>query len=154
MTSATARRSSSRATGHRDETLAIGLLAQRATVLMRDAHRVLSLLRDCGVVDDQVRVVAAHDRVGLVEQHLLDWLGRPARHRDEVMHLLDLPRCDSRNERRDALSLPRGHESPQVHRSPLAPHLVSKRVEKWLKPTIELLLSAVAHLLRGFHARL
>ena len=62
----------------RDERLAVGLLAKLTAVLMRDADRVLSLLGDRGVIDDEVRASATEERVRLLEEYLLDRFRVPA----------------------------------------------------------------------------
>jgi hypothetical protein len=54
-----------------DERLAVGSLAELAAVLVRDADRVLALLHQRRVVDDQMRVVSADERVRLLQQHAL-----------------------------------------------------------------------------------
>src|SRR5208282_882328 len=104
---------------------------------MRDADRVLALLGDGGVVDDEVRVGSSEQRVRLVEKHLLDRVGIPTRRRDKVMELLDVVRRDPRRQRLHTFALS-GHQKPaDVDRRPLAPDLVSEGRQKRLKPLIE-----------------
>ena len=52
----------------RHQRLAIGRLAERRGILRRDTNRAIALLRHRGVVDDQHRILAADEPVGLNEQ--------------------------------------------------------------------------------------
>ena len=63
---------SSRAKVERDETLTVCLLAERTAVLVGDAHRPGSLLRQPRIVYDKVRVVATKHLVDARAKHILD----------------------------------------------------------------------------------
>ncbi|MDC0746136.1 hypothetical protein POL67_32715 [Polyangium sp. rjm3] len=88
-----------------EESLAVGVLAELPAVLMRDADRVRSLLWNCGVVNDEVGVLAADERSSLLEEHALVPGRVPARGRDEVVKLLRLTWANSRGHRLDALAV-------------------------------------------------
>ncbi len=52
----------------RHQRLAIGRLAERRGILRSDTNRTIALLRHRGVVDDQHRILAADEPIGLNEQ--------------------------------------------------------------------------------------
>jgi hypothetical protein len=69
----------------RNERLAVRGLAERRGVLGRDAHRVLALLRERRVVDDEIRVGPAHQTPGLGQEFGLERGGIPHPRRDKVV---------------------------------------------------------------------
>jgi hypothetical protein len=52
----------------RYQCLAIGRFAERRGILRSHTNQTIALLRQCGVVDDQHRILSADEPVGLNEQ--------------------------------------------------------------------------------------
>jgi hypothetical protein len=129
-------------TGERegDERLAVRRLARSPGVLARHADRALPLLEQRRVVDDQHRVRAADQRLGLLGEHVLQRHRIPARRADEVVHLLVVIRRHPRDERLDALALARPEQPAHVHRPPALAPLVAERCPEGREPAVELAL--------------
>src|SRR4051812_46899415 len=75
-----------------------------------DTNRTIALLRHRRVVDDQHRIFAADQAIGLNEQFHLQWRRIPEAISDEMVQLVILARCQPRRHRLDALAIARSNQ--------------------------------------------
>src|SRR6202011_1229851 len=68
--------------------LAIGCLAERRGILWGDTNRTIPLLRHRRIVDDQHRILATDEPVGLNQQLRLQWRCIPDAISDEMVQLV------------------------------------------------------------------
>ena len=66
---------------------------------------MVALLGQRSVVNDQVSVSPADQIIASIAMNLLDWLGLPLRHGDEMMQLLLVTRRNAFNNGLDALAV-------------------------------------------------
>jgi hypothetical protein len=93
--------------------------------LRSDTNRTIALLRHRGVVDDQHRITAADETIGLNQQLRLQWRRIPDTISDEMMQLVIVARCQPRRHRLDALAIARSNQSRNIQRTHPPPRLVT-----------------------------
>jgi hypothetical protein len=86
---------------------------------MRHAHRVLSLLDERCIIDEQVCRAAADQLVGPLGQHSLQRGRIPTRRSNEMVQLLDVLGSYTRGDRLNTLALPRAEQPTDIDRSPV-----------------------------------
>src|SRR6478736_691879 len=112
-------------TSPRAQCLAIGRLAERRGILRSNTNRTIALLRHRRVVDDQHRILAADQAIGLNQQFRLQWRCVPNAISNEMVQLVILARCQSRRHRLDALAITRSNQSRDIKRTHPSPCLVA-----------------------------
>jgi len=122
----------------RHERLAVGTFPELSTVLMGYADRVCALLHQGRVVNDQMRLATADQRLRLLEQYALVARSFPWRRRHEVMKLLMVAGALTSRHGLHAFALPRSDQSTQVDRRPAPLTLVPELGQKWLHPLLKL----------------
>jgi hypothetical protein len=85
--------------------------------LRSDTNRTIALLRHRRVVDDQHRIFAADQAIGLNEQFRLQWRRIPEAISDEMVQLVILARCQPRRHWLDALAIARSNQSRDIKRT-------------------------------------
>jgi len=93
--------------------------------LWSDTNRTIALLRHRRVVDDQHRILAADQAIGLNQQFRLQWRCVPNAISNEMVQLVILARCQSRRHRLDALAITRSNQSRDIKRTHPSPCLVA-----------------------------
>ena len=101
----------------RYQRLAIGRFAERRGILRSDTNRTIALLRQRGVVDDQHRILAADEPVGLNEQFRLQWRRIPDAISDEMVQLVIVARRQPRRHRLHALAIARSNQPRNIQRT-------------------------------------
>jgi hypothetical protein len=101
---------------------------------VRDPDRMRSLLRQGRVVDDQERVRAADQLVGLIGKLPLQWSLVPDPGRHEMMELVVIARRNRFGHRADTLAIARTDQPGHIKRAHPPPRLVSKLGQEWRKP--------------------
>ena len=109
----------------RHQRLAIGRLAERRGILRSDTNRTIALLRHRGVVDDQHRILAADEPIGLNEQFRLQWRRIPDAISDEMVQLVIVARRQPRRHRLHALAIARSNQPRNIKRTHPPPRLVT-----------------------------
>src|SRR5205823_2843085 len=99
-------------------------LAERRGILWSDTNRTIALLRHRRVVDDQHRIFAADQVIGLNEQFRLQWHRIPEAVSDEMVQLVILARGQPRRHWLDALAIARSNQSRDIKRTHPPPRLV------------------------------
>lgn len=115
-------------------------LAEIAAVLTRNTDRVLALLDEGGVVDDQHRIPATDEPVGRLDQERLQGRRVTGRDADEVVELLTVSRRDLLGQMRHALALGGPKESFDVERRPVALFGALEPVQEGVELPVECLL--------------
>src|SRR6476469_9820147 len=85
--------------------------------LWSDTNRTIALLRHRRIIDDQHRIFAADQAIGLNEQFRLQWRRIPEAISDEMVQLVILARCQPRRHRLDALAIARSNQSRDIKRT-------------------------------------
>jgi len=98
----------------RHQCLAIGRLAERRGILWSDTNRTIALLRHRRVVDDQHRILAADQAIGLNQQFRLQWRCIPDAISDEMVQLVVVARHQPRRHRLHALAITRSNQSGDI----------------------------------------
>lgn len=120
-------------------------------LLARHAHRVATLLRERGVIDDEHRLGTTDQALSRAGQLLLERGRRPGRGGDKVVQLLDIIRRHARGHRGHALALAGAQQAMQIHRRPAALGLAPEGGEKRAEPAGKLTLPIPARPTRTGH---
>jgi hypothetical protein len=118
----------------RHQGLAIGGLAQSRSILRSDPDRMRSLLRQRRVIDDEERVRAANQPVGLIGKLPLQWSLAPHSGRHKMMELVVIPRRQPFRDRSNALAVARSNQPGDIKRKHPPSRLMSELGQKGRKP--------------------
>ena len=114
-------------------------LAERRGVLRSDTNRTIALLRQRGVVDDQHRILAADESVGLNEQFYSNRAASQDAISDEMVQLVIVARRQPRPPS-VARSCDRRTDQPRnIKRTHPPSRLVTQTIQEWLKPPRKLI---------------
>src|ERR1019366_2529168 len=135
---------------HLNADLAIGLLADRSAVLMRDTDRVLALLQPASLIDHP-RFHWLQMRDDLLANFLPDRLVTPRAGTDKLLQILRLP-PQPRSHGLDGFTLA-GHEQPlHVARRRHPPFTPAKPRHRWRQKAEQMFRAALKKRTGPFHA--
>ena len=124
----------------RYQRLAVRLLAKHACILRRDPDRVLALLRQGRVIDDEHRIRAANLPIGLDQQLGFERRFVPNASPDKMMELIVIGCRRPRGHRLNALALTWTDQACNIERAHHPPRLVAQMTQEWREPTLKVFL--------------
>src|SRR5690606_3825549 len=104
----------SRCQGERNQRLAVGILAECRSILWRHADRMMALLGQGRIVDDQPGILASDLSVSLGEQRPLQWSFVPHAAADEMVQPVVADLTIPRGHRLHALTITRANQACNV----------------------------------------
>lgn len=126
--------------GEGDERLAADFLAERPTILARDAQRADALLGQGCVVAHQAGVGPAHQPIRGAAQFRPKRAVIPRRAGNDVLQLVVARQPEAGGHRLQALAIPGAEQAAQVLRCPGPPRLAPHRSPERPQPRVEVLL--------------
>ncbi len=125
--------------GHRDQRLAVGRLAERGSVLWCDPDRMLPLLRQRRVVDDEKASLVTNQAIGLLQQGGLERGAVPHTRGDEMVKLVIAHLARTGRHGLHALPVPRTDQTGNVEGTHAPTRRMRQPGQKRLKPPFQII---------------
>ena len=110
-----------------------------------NTNRVLPLLRQRRIVDDQIPSFVPNQAVGLLQKNRLEWRTVPHPGGNEMMKLVVADVASSRGHRLDALAVTGTDQACDIGRTYPHPGLIAQRRQKRPQPDLQIAAPILCH---------
>ena len=131
--------------GQRNQRLAVGRLAERGSVLRRDPNRVLPLLRQRRVVDDEKAPLITNQAISFRQQGGFEGGAVPHTCGDEMVKLVVAHLVRTGGHGLNAFTVPRADQAGNVERTHPAPRRMGKPRQERLEPLLQIIPPVCVH---------